>query len=170
MFAIRAVGEWVTQLLEGFNEEYPKYLDLWTAETNAIYVVHKLNFYRSALESHFPHHIDVVSLIDKALEALRDDHGGVVPENALGVWRNRRSRLFTDRQIFTEPGERENMLKVYERWKDLDRFKQKFWALYLSDDDQLTVYWDPRLSEKHILQLKQCLRDWLQERKAGQAY
>lgn len=171
MFAIRAFGGWVSYHLEPLRDPrpYPGYAELLIAEDNASYVVRKLNFFRSALESRVPHHIDVVRLIDKTLEALRDDHGGVLPDNALGVWWGRRKRAFADGQIFTEPGEREAMVKIYERWKNLDRFKQKLWALYLSEDDQIFYKWDPCLSEKHILQLKRCLGDWLQERKAGQA-
>ncbi|KAK2752479.1 hypothetical protein FQN54_008141 [Arachnomyces sp. PD_36] len=175
MFAIRAVSEWWAWHRESFkssNSQYPGALEIHGAEFYAFYVVCKVKLYRDIIELHYPHHIDVAQTLDRVLEAFRDDHGGDFPEKVLHTWRDKRERCFTDKQIFPKPGEKEIMLEIWKRWKDLDWLSQKFWALYLSDTDSFVEgsAQDLRISEKHILQLKQCFQDWLQKRKAGEAY
>lgn len=100
-------------------------------------------------------------------QALRDDYGGTIPLGVFYGWLEMRARR-SDKNIFGTLEGKESMVKLWERWNDRDRIRQQFWAFDLDDASDFPR--DYPISEERIVQIKQCLLDWLQKRKDGQLY
>lgn len=169
MFAIY----WTKRCLEYLTStEHPTTEELDHAYLNAYKVVSTLeDKWKKKLErfSCYPYQ---VRLIDEVLQALRDDHGGVLPFEVFSAWgKNRREQerlLGNGPELFATPDEERAMISIWERWTD-DSIKQQFWALRIGDyDDNLLCFHSPWfLPEYRVLEVGRCLEDWLQKRKAG---
>ena len=168
MFAIHTLGKWAQNCREFLTEssDQPTDWEIFHAGSHAFHVIFMFEKCKCLIPEHFPHHIDVVRLINEVLQALRDDHGGVLPYEALEIWEDKRGRYMHDRSIFTTPEEKQAMVKIWERWNNMDRIKEEFWAFPIGNFDFFDRPW--ALPEERILQLRLCLLDWLAKRKAGQ--
>ncbi|PGH28547.1 hypothetical protein GX50_08718 [[Emmonsia] crescens] len=171
MFVIRNLEEWTRCCIEIFTEstDQPSNSEITKAFGNAYDVIWRLGQCKTLFKRRSRPNTDAIRLVDEVLQALRDDHGGMSPEDLLRFWYERRCRMHRDRRIFATPEEKRAMVATWERWNDRDKLKERFWAFMSGEPgDDIT----PRrfLSEEHSLQIIQCLRDWLEKRKVGQAY
>lgn len=169
MFAIH----WTKRTLEYLTstDDHRTDLELSGAYTNARNVVDSLEKWRKRLER-WPCYSYEVRLIDEVLQALRDDHGGVLPFELFSVWSKNRSeqeRSFGNGpEIFATPNHKSAMIRALEQWTG-EGVKQQFWTLKINDlDDDLLCFHTPGvLPEKRVLEVGRCLEVWLQTRKAG---
>lgn len=183
MFALYAFHDQLDRVFRNvvasWENDQPDRSEISDAANNAYFVVEKLKVFRGHIEWQFPHETDAMQLLDKALQALLDDHGASLPHEVLIWWSDKRWHD-KDKDIFATPDEKQTLVEIKERWFDIDRLRQKFWALKIDDKDEVFVNsyvqvdkyrWQiMQLTEERIQQVKQCLTDWLQERKDGHAY
>lgn len=150
------------------SSDQPTYYDIRDANSNAFCLVDRLHVCQRRMRWLYPLHTDaqhVVSLIDQVLQALRDDHGGALPHEVLDCW----SKNHSDSTLFATPNEKKAMMETWRRWKDEDRLQKDFWAFRFQVENDDFLYVRP-IAEERILQVKQCLLEWLKKRKAGLLY
>ncbi|PGH06036.1 hypothetical protein GX51_02627 [Blastomyces parvus] len=172
MFAIRHLEAWRQSVVEIFTPnttDRPTYQEISNAHSNAYVIIRELNICKTRFEQYSPPFTQGIQAVDEVLQALRDDHGGDLPEKILGFWSRQRLRQVRDHRTFATPEEKKAMVAIFERWNDRDRLKKQFWGLMLGDPDNGVLY-HRYFTHERSLQVYQCLREWLEKRKAGHVY
>lgn len=142
----------------------PNQREMYQGSFNASRVTSRLTISKRRIRQQFPHRTDVIQLIDNVLQALLDDHNGMEPDSLLFMWWENSQWYY-----FATPDEKESVISILERWEDIETLKKKFWAVKIDEHDDIGRR-GSKLSEERVLQLEQCLRNWLQERRDGTAY
>ncbi|KKZ68694.1 hypothetical protein EMCG_05729 [[Emmonsia] crescens] len=171
MFAIRHLEEWTQCCIEFFtaNTDQPSNSEITKAFGNAYDTIWALRECKTLFRRRTRLNADARRLVDEVLQALRDDHGGMFPQELLWFWYERRCRRIRDRRIFATPEEKKAMVATWERWNDRDKLKEQFWA-FMPDEPGGDITSQRFLPDERTLQIIQCLRGWLEKRKTGQAY
>lgn len=105
MFAINQMSAWTRRCLNYLTTDstdsgdWPTVDEIAPAVTNAYGISSRLHTYRRLINHHFPHRTDVIRLIDCTLQALRDDHGGLLPGQFLEMWYRKFSKNLNDHSV-----------------------------------------------------------------------
>ncbi|KKZ65315.1 hypothetical protein EMCG_08831 [[Emmonsia] crescens] len=157
MFAIRHLEAWAQSVVEIFTPnttDRPTYEEISKAHGNASRIGLALCECKRRFELYSPTFTQRIQAVDEVLQARRDDHGGDLPEKICRFWWRQRFRDIRDHRTFATPEEKKAMI---------------FWGLMLDDPDNGVLYLRDFTHERS-LQVYQCLREWLEKRKAGQVY
>lgn len=156
MFAICHLWAWTKDcfeyLIDDFNSRLT-YKEVDSACENAADVVRRLSRSRKRLEERLPNRTDAIRLADDVLQALREDHGGVLPDEALASLCLR--TRFNDRDIFSTPEEKEAIIRMWARWKDAESVEKRFWGLGIGQMSDRVVF-DYDLNEYRVWQFVEC--------------
>ncbi|KLJ06298.1 hypothetical protein EMPG_10282 [Blastomyces silverae] len=172
MFALRHLEAWRQSVAEFFTPnttDLPTRNEISAAFYNAVEITAALDTCKHRFNWYNPPFTHGIQLVEEVHQALRDDHGGVRPRDVLYIWLDQRDSWIRDHRIFATLEEKKAMVALFERWNDRDRLKKQFWGLMLDDRNNGVLHYR-YFTHERSLQVYQCLREWLEKRKAGQVY
>ncbi|OAX84554.1 hypothetical protein ACJ72_01073 [Emergomyces africanus] len=174
MFVFRRLEDWRQGVMEAFTkntEDRPTTEELNKAYYNFLAFYNGLDACKTAFNLFATPYTEGLELIKQVEQALRDDHGGVLPRDIFNFWWDQRYHNIRDHRTFATPEEKNAMVAIYERWKDKDKIKKQFWALPIDEPEfKFGARHRTRFSDERCWQVTYCLREWLQKRKDGQVY
>lgn len=134
--------------------------EVWEAFGCSMSVLGALRRFQGRAKTRFPDETEVVKTIDMVIETLRDQHGGMDPDDFFDRWmhdrRNGRLNRLEDRLCFGP--------KVL-RWCDRSKLNEEFYPLH-----PLRLF-QPSLvvSKESIEEVNTSLKQWLQKQKVNQS-
>lgn len=164
-----SLGTLIRSFLGIEPDDQPTKKQIYDAENNAACFTLELRKCQRYMRRLFSSHTDAehaARLIAEVLQAVLEDHDGDPPYKVFHDWCKQRHHLH-DKDIFATPEDKEAMVKIWERWNDKNRVLESIQVVVLANEDFTSCH---PVSEERILQIKQCLQDWLQKRKVGLAY
>ena len=129
----------------------PDIMEIREASSASSHVVCCLQCCHDQIKEEFPERTDALSAINRVLDALREEHGGVLPHILFKEWVDARIMIGFDRQWQT-PEERKTLVETLRRWQAL---KASF------DKDKLH---EMMFFENNISEVARYLQGWLKER------
>lgn len=170
MFAIHYLGAWTKGCFEYLTTDssgdQPTLDEIHDAKLTAASLTIRLQACQTCMMMEpYPNNADTARLIDEVLQALRDDHGGVLPDEVLRFWDNKRGHHYNDRKLFATLDEKKAMVAIWERWNDRNRIEEQFRPFFEEGDVR---YVPP--SVQRNWEVRHCLLNWLEKRKRDQVY
>ncbi|WEW62023.1 hypothetical protein PRK78_007523 [Emydomyces testavorans] len=103
--------------------------------------------------------------LDKVMQSLRDEHGGVPAIHLIDLWPS-----IVDRRIFHSKVQTDAFERILERWQDSKNLGKEFAFLHSFDSEgSLSKTWQlPYSTEENAVKTAEGMKKWLQKRRGAQ--
>lgn len=141
----------LTRAQRGLLDEYECF---WAEEKTGI-VEYCISSFEDKVKSEYRHRVDILNIIEKVWQSLRDEYGGMLPHDFICTYYARKSA----RQPLT-PREMETFQRFLDKWLDEPALEKEFSFLRLDIAD-----WVDRLhlnnTEKQVSRTAEGMKRWL---------